>query len=371
MKRRLLLVGGGHAHVMVLRRLATFVSKNLDVKLITPGPLHTYSGMVPGVIAGHYAVPEAQINLATLAARSGAELILNTVSAIDPAGKSVELGDGRVIPYDIASLNLGALADFSGVPSAREHAIPANPFEPFLQSWHKPLLQGLKAPRVAVAGAGAGGVEIAMAMKFAMESRRIAGEVVLFSDRDMFSPRVAQRVATSLRRRGVVFRAATPILAVNAGPVVVSSSGSEPFDALFWTAGATAPPLLRASGIACDDRGFARVDPTLRSVSHPDIFVAGDAAAFGESHLPKSGVFAVRQGATLAKNLKKTLVGETPGAIPAAVEGARPYQLRREIRHRQPRQLVRGRLVGLVVEGLPGPALGRLVPLKRRCPDRS
>ena len=309
--KRLLLAGGGHAHVLVLRSLATFVSKNLDVKLVTPGPLHTYSGMVPGVIAGHYAVPEAQINLAPRAARASAELILSSVSAIDPAGKNVVLGDGRVVPYDIASVNLGSLADFSGVPGAREHAMPAKPFEAFLRSWQQLLLRGLKTPRIAVAGAGAGGVEIAMAMKFALQSRRIAGEVVLFSDRNAFSPRVAERVAQALRRLGVVFGESKPVLAVHPGPVVVSPGGSEPFDALFWITGAAAPPLLRASGMACDEGGYAKVDETLRSVSHPDIFVAGDSAAFVGGGLPKSGVFAVRQGATLAKNLKKTLVGET------------------------------------------------------------
>ncbi|MEK6244471.1 MAG: FAD-dependent oxidoreductase [Pseudomonadota bacterium] len=306
---RLVLLGGGHAHVLVLLSLANFISKQLEVKLVTPGPLHTYSGMVPGVVAGHYAVAEAQIDLAPLAARAGVELVLGSVSSIDPAAKNVALENGQVIPYDIASLNLGSLPDFSGVAGALEYAIAAKPFEPFLKRWSELLLKGPEAPRIAIAGAGAGGVEIAMAMKFALERRGMAGEVVLFSDRNVFSPEVAEKIAGALRRRGVQLRTATPILAVNAGPVVVSSSGSESFDALFWTAGAAAPPLLRASGIACDSRGFVRVEQTLRSVSHPEIFAAGDNAAFDGGDLPKSGVYAVRQGATLAKNLRKAILG--------------------------------------------------------------
>ncbi len=310
--RRLVLLGGGHAHVLVLLSFADFVSRNLDVKLVTPGSLHTYSGMVPGVVAGHYAVAEAQIDLAPLAARAGVELVLGSVSSIDLAAKNAVLENGRAIQYDIASLNLGSLPDFSGAPGAREHAIAAKPFEPFLKCWSELLLKGLKAPRIAIAGAGAGGVEIAMAMKFALASRGMAGEVVLFSDRNMFSPDVAERIARALRKCGVQLRTATPVLSVNAGPVVASSSGSESFDALFWTAGAAPPPLLRASGIACDSRGFARVERTLRSVSHPEVFAAGDSAAFDTDDVPKSGVYAVRQGALLAKNLKRAVLGETP-----------------------------------------------------------
>lgn len=309
---RLLLLGGGHAHVLVLLSLADFISKHLDVKLVTPSPLHTYSGMVPGVVAGHYAVAQAQIDLAPLAARAGVELLLSSVSSIDPAAKNVVLENGQAIPYDIASLNLGSLPHFSGVPGAREHAIAAKPFEPLLKHWSELLLKGPKAPRIAIAGAGAGGVELAMAMKFALDKRGMAGEVVLFSDRNVFSPDVAERIARALRRRGVQLRTATPILSVNAGPLVVSSSGSESFDALFWTAGAAAPPLLRASGFACDSRGYARVEQTLRSISHPEVFAAGDSAAFDSRDPPKSGVYAVRQGALLAKNLKQAILGEPP-----------------------------------------------------------
>jgi len=303
-KRRLLLLGGGHAHVQVLKELANFISKNLDVALVTPGASHTYSGMVPGVVAGHYAVPEAQIDLARLAARAGVELMLDRVLSFD--AQKVELEKGGAREFDLLSLNLGSLPSYFSVPGAMQHAIAAKPFEQFLGRWNA-LLKESRAPRIAIAGAGAGGVELAMAMKYRLPE----AAVVLFSGQDSFSPDVAGRVSRSLQKLSVSFRPDTPVSAVEPGPIVISRAGREEFDVLFWTAGAAALPILRESGVACDSRGYVRVDETLRSVSHPAVFATGDTASLEGVELPKSGVYAVRQGAVLAENLKRALVGRS------------------------------------------------------------
>ncbi len=297
--KRLLLLGAGHAHVLVLLSLANFISKNLDVKLVAPGPLHTYSGMVPGVVAGHYAVPEAQIDLAQLAAKAGVELLLDRVVSFD--SRKVVLEAGEPLEFDLLSLNLGSLPNYFDVRGAKEFAIAAKPFEPFLGRWNA-LLKESTAPRIAIAGAGAGGVELAMAMKHRLRD----AEVALFSARDSFPPDVAARVFRSLARLKIDARPDTPVTAVEPGPVVVSKSGRESFDALVWVGGAAPLPMLVKSGLDCDAHGYIRVDETLRSVSHPAVFAAGDTAA----GLPKSGVYAVRQGAVLAENLKLALLGK-------------------------------------------------------------
>ena len=306
--KRLLLLGGGHAHVLVLLNFANFISKNLEVKLVTPDPLHTYSGMVPGVVAGHYAVPEAQIDLARLAERAGAELVLDRVVSFD-SGK-VDLEKREPLEFDLLSLNLGSLPNYLGVPGALEHAIAAKPFEQFLERWHKLLLTELKAPRIAIAGAGAGGVELAMAMKHEFRRRGRDTEVVLFSGADSFPAQAGRRILRSLKRLAIDFRSGTPVTAVESGPIVVSRSGRERFDALFWVAGAAPLPLLSKSALDCDRHGYVRVDETLRSVSHPAVFASGDAASQEGAGLPKSGVYAVRQGAVLAENLKRALLGK-------------------------------------------------------------
>jgi selenide,water dikinase len=284
---RLLLIGGGHAHAFVLLRLRNFISKNLAVTLVTPSPVHVYSGMVPGVIAGHYAAAEAQIDLARLARDAGAEVVPDRAARIDPGAKQVELESGLTLAYDVASLNLGSMPAGLGEP-----AIPAKPFEGFFAHWRALLEKGPKALRIAVVGAGAGGVELAMAMKFALAGR---GEVVIFSDRNVFQAAVAERVRCALARLAIEMRTDAP--------------SQSAFDAVFWLTGAAALPLLRDSGLKTDARGFVLVDASLRSVSHPDVFAAGDTASLEGAMLPKSGVYAVRQGAVLAENLKRIVRG--------------------------------------------------------------
>ena len=307
---RLVLLGGGHAHAFVLLRMRNFISENLEVRLVTPGPLHTYSGMVPGVIAGHYAAVDAQIDVARLARAAGVELIQGCVLSIDPAARQVILANGDTIGYDVASLNLGSLPNYFDVPGAGAHAIAVKPFEVFFARWRELLEKGPQAPRIAIVGAGAGGVELAMAMKFAFLQRGTGGEVVLFSARDEFPGAVARRILNALASHAVDLRAGTTVTAVEPGPTVISSAGREKFDALFWATGAAAPPMLAKSGLATDSRGYALVDAALRSVSHPDVFAAGDTASLQGRVLPKSGVYAVRQGAVLAENLTRVVRGQ-------------------------------------------------------------
>jgi selenide,water dikinase len=276
--KRLVLVGGGHAHVLVLLHLRDFVSRHLEVVLVDPGPAHVYSGMVPGVIAGHYALHEAQIDLAALCREAGAQWLPRQVVSLDLPGRQMHLDDGNTVSYDIASLNIGA---------APNHApLAAKPFMPLLARWNE--LRGTR-PEVAVVGAGAAGVELAMAMKFAG-----ASQVALYSDRLAFAGKLRGRILAALERSGVE-------LHIGEGP--------RPRMITVWTTGAAPAGWLRDSGLQTDDAGFVRVDATLRSVSHAAVFAAGDCASLAQ-HVPKSGVYAVRQGAVLVQNLKRTLLGQ-------------------------------------------------------------
>jgi selenide,water dikinase len=289
---------------VVLRRLRKFISKELDVRLVNPGSAHLYSGMVPGVVAGHYAQAAAQIDLARLAASAGAELVEGSVQSIDAAGREVHLADGRSFGYDYLSINIGAWPNFGGVRGAFEHATPAKPFARLLEHWR--ALRGAGA-RIAIAGAGPAGVELAMAMKHAG-----AAEVTLYSDRFPFAGELSERVLAALDRNGVSLKDRSPVLAVEPGPLVVTSTDRRPCDAVFWAAGTTALPLIAAAGLATDAAGYALVDASLRSVSHPQVFAAGDCATLAAAPHPRSGVYAVRHGAVLAENLMRVVRGMPP-----------------------------------------------------------
>jgi len=269
--RRVLLVGGGHAHAWVLR-----AGVPGEVTLVTPYPHHTYSGMLPGFVAGHYVAEEIRIDVAALAARAGVRLLLGRVVAFDAARRTARLEDGGELAYDVASLDVGSEA---GAPPG---ALAAKPFEPFMARW---LEMKDRVRSIAVVGGGAAGVEVAMAMAHATPAR-----VALYSDRPMFRPGLARRIARQLAARGAALREA--------------AYAGEGADLVVWTAGAHAAPWLATSGLAVDERGFVLVDDRLRSVSHPEVFAAGDCATLRDAPHPKSGVYAVRHAPVLAANLR-------------------------------------------------------------------
>jgi selenide,water dikinase len=284
---RLVLLGGGHAHALVLLEFRKFISKNLDVVLVNAGPVHTYSGMVPGVIAGHYAAADAQIDLAQLARNGGARLVQAKAVRIDTGEKRVHLDNGDALAYDVLSLNLGSS------PEHHATAIPVKPFEEFMARWRQLLESGPAAPRIAVVGAGAGGVEIAMAMQHALGKK---GSVSIFSEKFGFSGELGKRIRRALEERSIPLHLQAP-------------SGA--FDVTFGIIGPAAPAVLRDSGLRLDAQDYVLVDAALRSLSHPDVFAAGDCASLEGAELPKSGVYAVKQGAVLAQNLKRVVRGMT------------------------------------------------------------
>ena len=288
--KRVLLVGAGHAHASLLAALAQTPVEGARITLVSPYARQIYSAMLPGVIAGHYRRAEAEFDVAALAKRAGAEFVAGEMARLDADTRVVTLADGRSAAYDIASLNAGSLTEL-GVPGAAELALPVKPFER--------LLERLRViSRVAIAGGGASGAELAMAL------RHRGGEITLYSEGAPFAPPLAARLERVLRKRRVDYRPGMRVDALEPGTVVVAGRSRQQFDLVLWAAGAAPHPWIANSGLALDERGFVRVDAGLRSVSHPEVFAVGDCAALGEA---KSGVHAVRQGRVLEQNLRSLL----------------------------------------------------------------
>lgn len=296
--KNLLLVGAGHAHATLLAALAKAPLFGARITLVSPNAAPLYSGMLPGVIAGHYRADEARLDIARLAERACADFVQGTMEALDPVTRTARLQDGRELRYDFASINAGSLTDTS-ISGSAENAIGVKPFEPFMKK-----LSESKARDVAVVGGGAAGAELAMAIR-----HRGAG-VSLYSDRAAFPPGLARRLAAALRRSGVDFRQGMAVHAIDPGPVVIAGASRQAFDLVVLATAAAPLDWLRRSGLATDERGFILVDASLRSVSHPEVFAAGDCATLREAPHPKSGVYSVRHGVVLLANLRKRVKGE-------------------------------------------------------------
>ncbi len=292
--KRILLVGAGHAHLAVLRALRKEPLPGARFALVSPRARQIYSGMLPGVIAGHYRRDEAEIDLPRLAEAAGAEFIEGEVAKLDHEARLAVLQDDSELEYDILSLNVGSLVERS-IPGAG-FALAAKPFEPFLDKLHTVRLN-----RVAIAGAGAAGSELAMALRYR------GAAVTLYSEQPQPSPPRAESV---LRRMGVDLRPGMAVTAIERGPLVVAGTSRQEFDVVILTTGARALPWLRGGRLARDERGFVLVSDTLQSVSHPEVVAAGDCAALQSGPVPKSGVYALRQGETLARSFGCLARGE-------------------------------------------------------------
>jgi selenide,water dikinase len=294
--RRILLVGAGHAHLAVLRSFAETPIYGARLTLVTPLVRQVYSAMLPGVIAGHYRLEEAQIDVGALCERAFVELVEARVDALELHARRARLDDGATIGYDAVSLNPGSLID-DALPGA-ERTLPAKPLDDFLAA-----LDGRRLGRIAIVGAGAAGAELAMAL-----AHRGAA-VTLYSDQPTPSGAAGERIANALRRKRVDFRPGMAVTAVEEGPVIVAGTAHQDFDLVIRATGSAAPAWLAAAGLAVDDAGFALVHDTLQSTSHPEVFVSGDCASRSEAPHPRSGVYAVRHGESLAVNLRNLMSG--------------------------------------------------------------
>jgi pyridine nucleotide-disulfide oxidoreductase family protein len=295
--KRVLLIGAGHAHLVVLRSLAQKPLYGARITLFSPHARQVYSGMLPGILAGHYRRAEAEIDIAALAERGYVELEQGMVEGLELDKGIARLKDGRAFGYDLVSLNAGSLVDAS-LPGAG-HALPVKPYDEFLAKLRI-------AERVAVVGAGAAGAELAMAL------RHRGAQVTLYSEHPAVSPELAARLISQFRKRKVDFRPGMPVTAIEPGPIVIAGQARQEFDLVLLATGAAPLPWLRQSGLATDERGFVLVHGTLQSVSHPEVFALGDCAALRDSPHPKSGVYAVRHGEALIANLRRLVVGAAP-----------------------------------------------------------
>ena len=304
--RDLLLVGGGHAHVQVLRRLIMARPDGVRVTVVLDQPLAVYSGMVPGVVAGNYAPHEAEIDVWPLARRAGARIVDAAAVGLDAAAARLHVEGRPPIAYDAVSFDVGSTVAGLDTPGVREHALATRPIGRFVGRLQAVLAEKPR-PRVLVVGGGAGGVELAFCLR-----HRTGGDVTLIDTNATplpgWTPGLGQRVVAAAKARGITLRRGR-VVAVEAAIAHLEGGESLPYDVLVWATGAAPHPWMRALGPATDERGFLRVGPTLQTLENTAIFGAGDCVAVHDHALPKAGVYAVRAGPVLTENLLAHLAG--------------------------------------------------------------
>jgi selenide, water dikinase len=329
--RDIVLIGGGHSHVGVLKSFGMNPILGVRLTLICTDMHTPYSGMLPGYVAGHYDYDEVHIDLSRLAAFAGARLYRDEVIGIDRSSRKVICKSRPAVPYDQLSINIGSTPQLDGVPGAAEHAVAVKPIRNFNDRWLA-LLDRVKThagkTTIAVVGAGAGGVELLLAMQFRLRNElallgRNPDELTfhLLTSSDTILPThnagVRSRFDAVLAQRGVQVHRNAEVTQVKSGVLTTSNGQELQADEIIWVTRAGGAAWLKNTGLQLDTEGFIAVKDTLQTINDPLIYAAGDIASMVNFKLEKAGVFAVRQGKPLTENLRRAVGG-------TALEAYRP-----------------------------------------------
>ena len=318
--QELVLVGGGHAHVQVLKLWGLTPLAGVNVTLISPQPQTPYSGMLPGLIAGHYTESDAHIDLIQLCRFAGAKFIQANIAHINLDNKELQLNESKpAIKFDILSINSGITPDLD-TPGAGEFATPVKPISEFYPRWQQTLeeLRSATTPKsIAVVGGGPAGVELILAMRHAIAQRPditipVALHLVYRSAAPLinFPSRIRNRVHAALLKAEIQLHNNCHVSELSCGKVHCSEMQEIDSEHIFWCTNAKAPTWPRSTGLATDAKGFIRIEDTLQSSSHHFVFAAGDVAQQHQHPRPHAGVFAVRQGPILFANLQRKLLSQ-------------------------------------------------------------
>lgn len=311
--KKLVLVGGGHAHLSVLKALAKQRPADIETVLITPEPFQTYSGMLPGWMAGHYTLADIQIDLRPLAKAAGVHLVIDSMLGMDAERCCVGLTDRSQVEYDVLSVDTGSETDVSWLEMAGSKLLAIKPLDDFIAAWPRVLAEIMRKPDyvLAIVGGGAAGVELAFAANFAIRQLNSPAKVLLvYPDEGLLTAHaisVRQRVEQRLLTSGITL---IPHRAVGTEKGLLLSNGTTiVVDTIIAASGARPATWMSLSKLALSGDGYIAVDAFHRSTSHHNVFAVGDACARQDIFVARSGVHAVYAGPIVADNLLAALCG--------------------------------------------------------------
>jgi selenide, water dikinase len=322
----LVLVGGGHSHVTVLKRFGMRPMPGVRLTMICRETHTPYSGMLPGLVAGHYTFDEAHIDLGPLCRFASARFYHDEAIALDLDAQAVHCRGRPPVKYDILSINIGSTPRTSDVAGATGSVVPVKPINQFMTHWDAMVDRVLarnNGVRIGVVGAGAGGVELLLAVQYRLRQEFQARgrsddnlAYALFTDTGAIlnghNARVRRAFERVLSERRVQVFTGNAVTEASPGRLITADGIEHLVDEILWVTAAGAASWLGASGLRVDAQGFIAVNDALQSLSHPTVFAAGDIASVQKHPRPKSGVFAVRQGPPLADNLRRALSNRAP-----------------------------------------------------------
>ncbi len=305
--RDIVLVGGGHTHALVLRKWAMAPVAGARLTLINPGATAPYSGMLPGLIAGHYQQADLDIDLVKLARFAGARLVLAPATGIDRGTKRVQVAGQADIAYDFASVDVGITTEIPTIKGFAAHAHGAKPLHEYVAVWAQFVAAG--GGDVAVIGGGVAGVELALAMAHRLgPTANVTVLEAAVTPLGGIGKGAREALLQHMKRLGVALETGVSVAEITARAVHLTDGRH--ISAALTIAAATPRPhsWLAKTGLT-NAEGYIDVQDTLQSCADTSIYAAGDCAALTFAPRPKAGVFAVREAPVLYENLRAELLG--------------------------------------------------------------
>jgi NADH dehydrogenase FAD-containing subunit len=312
-RKRVVLVGGGHAHLFTLARLPEITLRGASVTLVTASRYHYYSGMGPGMLAGTYLPESLRFDVRAMAERCGAVCIVNRAVSLDPQRRLLLLADSQPVPYDLISFNIGSNVS---LPDDNPAAgiVPVKPIDNLLRFREQVrMLLAQGTPRLAVIGGGAAGVELAGNLERLVRSERGMAYVTLVAGNRLLErlpERAGDLARQSLENRKIEVIEEKRAVRVEAGGAMLDDGSLLSFQAALVATGIMPPPLFRASGLPVAEDGSLLVNDSLQSVDYPEILGGGDCISLAGRRLDRVGVYAVRQAPVIFANLVALLTGK-------------------------------------------------------------
>ncbi len=314
MKKKLVLIGGGHAHMVALANLGQIIDSGHGVTVIGPSDHHYYSGMGPGMLSGTYRPEEIRFATRHVVEKQGGVFLRDKATRIDPERKTVTLASGASVPYDVLSCNAGSHVPRPAIEGDLEDIFTVKPIERMMEAKTR-LVDHFErhAPHVVIVGGGPSAAEVAgNVWQLAAATGKHMPRITVCAGRAFmarFPDAVRRRIVGVLRRRQIVIREQATVASVSGDSVALDDGKTLPADFVFLALGVTPSGIFADSGLATGPDGGLRVNRFLQCIQHPDIFGGGDCIFFADQPLDKVGVYAVRQNPVLFHNLMARLDG--------------------------------------------------------------
>lgn len=312
MGKHLVLIGGGHAHMVTLAMLHTFVEKGHRVTLIGPSDYHYYSGMGPGMLGKTYRPAEIRFSTKHVVEKQGGTFIRDKAVKILVPEQKVMLASGKTVGYDVISFNAGSYVPRFDLPEDAPDVYPVKPIEKLMEAQVRILdLSSQKKISIGILGGGPSSAEIAGNIwQLARNAESNMPDIKIFAGNRFMSrspDNVRSKIQQLLTQRGIEINTDGYVQSVQSGKVTLVTGEILPLDLIFLAIGVEPNPIFRNSALTIGPDGGLRVNEFLQSVDHPEIFGGGDCIYFEKQPLDKVGVYAVRQNPVLYHNLTAAL----------------------------------------------------------------